>query len=148
MKKLNSKIISEITHKTLHEFLLKESVFPTVTNIKAAINKIYNVVNKYGLNSKLYHDDYWQAIDDYRNAIESLGYDVDIWCENGGYGDYHETTHMPTSKTYKVRIDCGLPRKIEGYIKMCAAGSMEDHFSAYDTLMVVYPQVIEKSNSF
>ena len=45
-------------------------------SIKARINRIYKIVKKYGIDSRLYHDENWQAINDYYEAISSLGCDV------------------------------------------------------------------------
>ncbi len=44
--------------------------------IKARINQIYRIVKKYGIDSRKYHDEAWQAIDDYYRAITSLGCEV------------------------------------------------------------------------
>ena len=140
-----NKIIKQITENVMCR--LKNNInedikrqFPKT--IKSQINQIYKEVNKYKLSGKKYHDDHWQALRDYNTVIEDiLGYDFSYWCENGGYGDYDEYTHMPMSKTYEIRISCGEDRDIEGYIKMMAAGSVEDPFDAYDTCIVMWPAI-------
>lgn len=120
--------------------------------LKSRINQIYRIVHKYGLDSKLYSDEAWQAIDDYHSVISSLGCDVDIFpCANlnrfdsditsdGGYTDYDPQDHMPRSKQYKIVITFEDGMKAEGYIKCMAAGTVSDPFSKYDTCMVLWPK--------
>ena len=121
--------------------------------MKARINQIYRIVKKYGIDSKVYHDDYWQAKDDYYRAITSLGCDFEmIPCANsnrlndwdditsdGGYTDYGEDG-MPRSKQYAIKIMYDDGMNIGGYIKFMAAGRVDDPFSAYDTCMILWPK--------
>ena len=121
--------------------------------MKARINQIYRIVKRYGIDSKLYHDDHWQAKDDYYRAITSLGCDfemrpcgnsnnLDNWDEitsDGGYCDYGEDG-MPRSKQYAVKIMYDDGMNIGGYIKFMAAGRVDDPFSAYDTCMILWPK--------
>ena len=118
--------------------------------MKARINQIYKIVKKYGINSKVYHDNYWQAIDDYYRAISSLGCEVEMKpCadirhmdsleSDGGYTDYAEDG-MPRSKQYVVKIMFDDGMNINGYIKCMAAGTVEDPFSKYDTCIVLWPK--------
>ena len=130
--------------------------------IKARINQIYRIVKRYGIDSKLYHDDHWQAKDDYYRAITSLGCDfemrpcgnsnnLDNWdgiTSDGGYCDYAEDG-MPRSKQYAVKIMYDDGMNIGGYIKFMAAGTVEDPFASYDTCMVLWPKsnkVLEAKN--
>ena len=130
--------------------------------IKARINQIYRIVKRYGIDSKLYHDDHWQAKDDYYRAITSLGCDfemrpcgnsnnLDNWDDitsDGGYCDYAEDG-MPRSKQYAVKIMYEDGMDIGGYIKFMAAGTVEDPFASYDTCMVLWPKsnkVLEAKN--
>ena len=130
--------------------------------IKARINQIYRIVKRYGIDSKLYHDDHWQAKDDYYRAITSLGCDfemrpcgnlnnLDNWDDitsDGGYCDYAEDG-MPRSKQYAVKIMYDDGMNIGGYIKFMAAGTVEDPFASYDTCMVLWPKsnkVLEAKN--
>ena len=130
--------------------------------IKARINQIYRIVKRYGIDSKLYHDDHWQAKDDYYRAITSLGCDfemrpcgnsnnLDNWDDitsDGGYCDYAEDG-MPRSKQYSVNIMYDDGMNIGGYIKFMAAGTVEDPFASYDTCMVLWPKsnkVLEAKN--
>lgn len=130
------KILTRMIRRSLNEGF-EEHRFPKT--IRGRMNQIYDVVDKLGLSSKLFHDETWHALTLYDEAISSLGYELSYWCENGGYGDYDEYTHMPTSKTYNIRISCGDEKDIDGYIKMMAAGSVEDPFDRYDTCMVLWP---------
>ena len=119
---------------------LNEGMYKMPKSIKGRMNQIYNLVNKLGLSSKKFYDESWAALRLYDEAISSLGYELDYWVENGGYGDYDEYTHMATSKTYDIRITCEDGVQIGGYIKMMAAGSVADPFDAYDTCMVLWPE--------
>lgn len=107
---------------------------------QARINQIYRLLKRYGLQSKMYSDDHWQAIDDYRKAISSFGCEVEFWVENGGYTDYDPSDNMPRSKEYKCRITFEDGMVIEGYAKMMAAGTVEDPFSRYDTALILWPK--------
>ena len=119
-------------------------------SIKARINQIYRIVKKYGIDSKVYHDENWQAISDYYRAISSLGCEVEMKpCghisnidsiqSDGGYCDYAEDG-MPRSKQYAIKIMFEDGMAIDGYIKCMAAGTMEDPFSRYDTCIVLWPK--------
>ena len=76
-------------------------------SIKARINQVYRIVKKYGIDSKVYHDENWQAISDYYRAISSLGCEVemkpcaslsnaDSMESDGGYTDYDPYTFYQT----------------------------------------------------
>ncbi len=119
-------------------------------SIKARINQIYRIVKKYGIDSKVYHDENWQAISDYYRAISSLGCEVDMkpcghisnmdsMQSDGGYCDYAEDG-MPRSKQYAVKIMFEDGMNIDGYIKCMAAGTVSDPFSSYDTCIVLWPK--------
>lgn len=130
-------------------------------SIKARINQVYRIVKKYGIDSKVYHDENWQAISDYYRAITSLGCEVEMkpcgHLENadsiesdGGYCDYGEDG-MPRSKQYAIKIMFEDGMNIDGYIKCMAAGTMADPFSSYDTCIVLWPKsnrVLEKSSKY
>ena len=128
--------------------------------IKARINQIYRIVKKYGIDSRKYHDESWQAIDDYYRAITSLGCEVELKpCghlnnadsmeSDGGYCDYDPYDHMPRSKQYAIRIMFEDGMAIDGYIKCMAAGTVSNPFASYDTCMVLWPKsnkVLETKN--
>ena len=118
--------------------------------MKARINQIYRIVKKYGIDSKVYHDENWQAISDYYRAITSLGCEVemkpcghlenaDSMQSDGGYCDYAEDG-MPRSKQYAIKIMFEDGMSIDGYIKSMEAGRVDDPFSAYDTCIVLWPK--------
>jgi hypothetical protein len=120
-------------------------------SIKARINQIYRIVKKYGIDSRKYNDEHWQAIEDYYRAITSLGCEVEMKpCaslnnadsleSDGGYCDYDEYDHMPRSKQYAIKIMFDDGMAISGYIKCMAAGTVSDPFSSYDTCMVLWPK--------
>lgn len=119
--------------------------------MKSRINQIYKIVKKYGIDSRKYHDEGWQAIEDYHRAISSLGCEVEIKpCgdlshrdsieSDGGYCDYDEYDNMPRSKQYAIKITFEDGMAVEGYIKCMAAGTVEDPFSSYDTCMILWPK--------
>lgn len=118
--------------------------------MKARINQIYRIVKKYGIDSRLYSDENWQAIEDYYKAISSLGCEVEMkpcgHIENidsmesdGGYCDYGDD-NMAHSKQYAVKITFEDGMSIEGYIKCMAAGTISDPFARYDTCIVLWPK--------
>lgn len=120
-------------------------------SIKARINQVYRIVKKYGIDSKVYHDENWQAISDYYRAITSLGCEVEMkpcgHLENadsiesdGGYCDYDPYDHMPRSKQYAIKIMFEDGMNIDGYIKCMAAGTVEHPFAGYDTCIVLWPK--------
>ena len=120
-------------------------------SMKGRINQIYKIVRKYGIDSKRYNDEHWQAIEDYYKAITSLGCEVEMKpCadlshadgieSDGGYTDYDEYDHMPRSKQYAIKITFDDGMKIDGYIKCMACGTVSDPFSVYDTCMVLWPK--------
>lgn len=127
--------------------------------VKARINQIYRIVKKYGIDSRKYHDEAWQAIDDYYRAITSLGCEVELKpCghlnnadsmeSDGGYCDYAEDG-TPRSKQYSIKIMFEDGMAIDGYIKCMAAGTVSDPFASYDTCMVLWPKqnnVLEAKN--
>ena len=129
-------------------------------SIQARINQIYRIVKKYGIDSRVYSDEAWQAISDYYRAISSLGCEVEMKpCANlsnsdslesdGGYCDYDEYDHMPRSKQYSVKITFEDGMSISGYIKCMAAGTVQNPFSRYDTCIVLWPKnnrVLETKN--
>lgn len=129
-------------------------------SIKARINQIYRIVKKYGIDSRKYSDEHWQAIEDYYRAITSLGCEVEMKpCasmnhadsleSDGGYCDYDPYDHMPRSKQYAIKIMFDDGMAISGYIKCMAAGTVSDPFSSYDTCMVLWPKqnnVLENKN--
>ena len=129
-------------------------------SIKARINKIYRIVKKYGIDSRRYNDEHWQAIEDYYRAITSLGCEVEMKpCasmnhadsleSDGGYCDYDPYDHMPRSKQYAIKIIFDDGMTINGYIKCMAAGTVSDPFSSYDTCIVLWPRqnnVLESKN--
>jgi len=130
-------------------------------SMKARINQIYKIVKKYGIDSKRYNDEHWQAIEDYYKAITSLGCDVtmkpcaslsnfDSIESDGGYTDYDSSDNMARSKQYAIRITFDDGMKIDGYIKCMACGTVEDPFSMYDTCMVLWPKnnrMLEQNNN-
>ena len=70
--------------------------------MKARINQIYRIVKKYGIDSKVYHDENWQAISDYYKAISSLGCEVEMKpCGHIENADSMETCHVQSNMPLK-----------------------------------------------
>lgn len=155
--------LSEAMYKNVDEFGdVDKLIGRRPKSLKSRINQIYKLVHKYGIDSRLYHDEGWQAIKDYHKVISSMGCDVDIKpCANlgthgfesmesdGGYTDYDANDNMPRSKQYAIRISFDDGMAVDGYIKCMAAGTVEDPFSRYDTCMVLWPKsnkVLETKN--
>lgn len=120
-------------------------------SVKARINQIYKIVKKYGIDSRKYNDDHWQAIEDYHRAISSLGCDIemkpcadvrhfDSLQSDGGYTDYDPNDNMPRSKQWAIRITFEDGMSVDGYIKCMAAGTNEDPLSSYDTCIILWPK--------
>lgn len=108
--------------------------------IRARMNQIYKLVHEYRIDSRKYHDDSWKALRDYQTVIESLADEFTYWCDDGGYQDRDKEDGMPRSKVYNIEIRYDDGMVISGYIKMMAAGSVEDPFDAYDTCIVMWPK--------
>ena len=149
------KAINEVINSRKAQQLIKEAMYKKLPgydeefpkfmgrrpkSIKARIERIHKRCNEYGLSSQKFHDDAWAAVGFYKRVIESLGYEVEIWVEKGGYCDYDPQDHMPRSKQYEIRITADDGMVIEGYIKCMAAGSVNDPFDAYDTMMSLWPK--------
>lgn len=114
---------------------------------KARIERIKRIVDKYGLDSRIYGDKNWQAIDDYISAIESLGCEVECWCEDEGHTDHNPTHGMNKSKEFKIKISYDDGMVIGGIIKCMARGTVKHPFSEYDTSIVLWPKPLNESVS-
>lgn len=129
------KVISEAMYKKVPEdgnFPASKGRRPKST--EARISQLKHAANEHGLSKRTYTDGKCKAVQYYGNLFKSKGYDVD-WTSK----DEDERT-----KKYSFVLSADDGMKLEGYIKCRAAGSGENPFSEYDTVMVIEPK--EKRN--
>ena len=149
-RKFREKIYESMPKNLAHTDEVDKFMGRRPKTMKARINQIYRIVKKYGIDSRLYSDENWQAISDYYRAISSLGCEVemkpcghieniDSMQSDGGYCDYGDD-NMAHSKQYAVKITFEDGMSIEGYIKCMAAGTISDPFARYDTCIVLWPK--------
>lgn len=122
--------ISESIRKEVNR-LISES-----TKTRKMINRIYKVVNKFGLTSKLYNDEYWAGVSSLMKTIKMVEGVTDVYLsvENGGYRSNKEGTQW---KEYQLTIET-IDGIIEGHINAHAAGTVEDPFKMYDITMTLW----------
>lgn len=104
---------------------------------KKYINLIYKAVKE--PLSGIHHDDNWSDafyIFDVINDALGKDWDIDVWCENGGY--WKQITEFPNYKEYKLKITSTTGIEINGSLKCHSAGTMEDPFSRYDMTLTLY----------
>lgn len=96
------------------------------------INLLYKTIERSGLTSQLFNDDYWLGKDKICELIENIDgvTDFKITVDNGGYrqnkdGDAHW-------KEYKLLIEFENLIVINGILNCHGAGTIEDPFSRYD----------------
>ena len=121
---------------TVDEGLIEDKSLPST--VKARINQLYKAVNRHVKNS--YNDEYCGVLRDYDEAVKEVGGNLTYWCKDGGYTDRAEDG-FPRSKQYEMEVEYPDGVILSGYIKMMAAGTMEDPFSRYDTCMVVWKKI-------
>jgi len=101
-------------------------------------NRIFKRTNQFG--GHLFHDDDWSNVSKMVGIIKDTEgvNDIDVWA-----GEYHNYINKakpidPAYRDYKIVVytDFG---KLGGYIRCCAAGTVEDEFSSYDMIVSVYP---------
>jgi hypothetical protein len=99
---------------------------------KAIKNHVYNATKL--LTGKLYRDEDWSGVRELFKAIESIGYSVNYWCENGGYrsNDYGQQR-----KEYECEISLD-GQTVRGCLTASAAGTVSDIWSRYDLTLVLY----------
>ena len=125
------KVISEAMYKKVPEdgnFPASKGRRPKST--EARISQLKHAANEHGLSKRTYTDGKCKAVQYYGNLFKSKGYDVD-WTSK----DEDERT-----KKYSFVLSADDGMKLEGYIKCRAAGSGENPFSEYDTVMVIEPK--------
>ena len=105
---------------------------------KTLINRLYRSVED--LTRHIYRDDNWAAIDEVVSRIESLGCELSVYVEDGGYRNSMGGNTMfaggdDVSYWKEWRMNIIEPEskfEIEGVIKAHAAGTREDPFERYD----------------
>ena len=99
-------------------------------------NRIYSKINKLGLTSHIYHDNYWLGVTEIMNAINSVDGVIESYysTNNGGYRQNSDGVQW---KEYLVTIDTE-QGEIKGGLNAHAAGIAEDPFSRYDVTLVLW----------
>ena len=99
-------------------------------------NRIYSKINKLGLTSHIYHDNYWQGVNAIMSAINSVDGVIESYysTNNGGYRQNSDGVQW---KEYLVTIDTE-QGEIKGGLNAHAAGIAEDPFSRYDVTLVLW----------
>ena len=99
-------------------------------------NRIYSKINKLGLTSHIYHDDYWQGVNAIKSAINSVDGVIESYysTNNGGYRQNSDGVQW---KEYLVTIDTE-QGEIKGVLNAHASGIAEDPFSRYDVTLVLW----------
>ena len=124
-------------NESINESIRKEvnRLISESTKTRKMINRIYKVVNKFGLTSKLYNDEYWAGVSGLMKTIKMVEGVTDAYLsvENGGYRE-HDGSKW---KEYNIEIET-VDGIIYGTVKCHAAGTVEDAFSRYDMTMVLW----------
>lgn len=99
-------------------------------------NRIYSKINKLGLTSHIYHDNYWLGVTEIMNAINSVDGVIESYysTNNGGYRQNSDGVQW---KEYLVTIDTE-QGEIKGVLNAHASGIAEDPFSRYDVTLVLW----------
>ena len=99
-------------------------------------NRIYSKINKLGLTSHIYHDNYWLGVTEIMNAINSVDGVIESYysTNNGGYRQNSDGVQW---KEYLVTIDTE-QGEIKGGLNAHASGVAEDPFSRYDVNLVLW----------
>lgn len=95
------------------------------------IGRIERLVRKYGINTRLYEDDNWEAIDEYRKVISSLGCEVSIEPCDGP----ERSMDSGGSRQFSVSVVFDDGMCIDGYIRCLVSGDG----GGYTTDIIMYP---------
>jgi len=115
--------------------MLEES---SAGDLRRVQKKIYNLVNRqFG---GVYSDMGWNTVFDLIDAVRQFPEVDDVYVSNGVYYNYLTTAKKDVAPyrdyNWVVKTAYGY---LNGYIRCCAAGTVEDPFLRYDIVISLYP---------
>lgn len=128
--------LSKKKNESIEESIVKRLQSVLSESKKTTKNRIYSVINKLGLTSHKFHDEYWQGVKAIIEAVSTVPgvTDISYGSNNGGYRKNDDGTQW---KEYLVTIET-IDGTIEGILNAHAAGTVQDPFSSYDVNLVLW----------
>lgn len=131
----NPKQTITITESRLKE-IISESVKSMLSELKAkksVINAFYRMIHPYTV--KRFRDNAWENVHAIFDVIGDWADDINVWVENGGYGESRDGMSKYKDWQFKFIKD-GF--EVQGYLRANACGDVDDVWSAYDVTIIVW----------